>query len=67
MRGAMTGKKIGAEIILSAIIAPFIVWIVSSIYTLQARADKVDVEIKRTLSIEEKVDYIYRYLIEKEK
>ncbi len=63
----MTGKKIGAEIILSAIIAPFIVWIVSSIYTLQARADKVDVEIKRTLSIEEKVDYIYRYLIEKEK
>lgn len=63
----MTGKKIGAEIILSAIIAPFVIWIVSSIYTLQARADKVDVEIKRTLSIEEKVDYIYRYLIEKEK
>lgn len=51
-------KKIGAEIILSVIVAPFIVWTVTSIYSVQAKADRV-------IAVEEKIDYIYKFLIEK--
>ncbi len=51
-------KKIGAELILSVIIAPFVVWTVSSIYAVQAKADRV-------IAVEEKIDYIYKYLLEK--
>lgn len=51
-------KKIGAELILSVIVAPFIVWTVSSIYAVQAKADRV-------IAVEEKIDYIYKYLLEK--
>lgn len=51
-------KKIGAEIILGAMILPFVIWVVSSIYSVEAKADRVT-------AIESKVDYIYQYLIEK--
>lgn len=54
----MNPKKLGAEIILSVIVAPFIIWTVSSIYAVQAKADRV-------IAVEEKIDYIYKYLIEK--
>lgn len=53
-------KKIGAEFILGAMMLPFVVWTVSSIYSVQAKADRV-------IAVEEKVDYIYKYLLEKEK
>jgi len=51
-------KKIGAEMILTVIIAPFVIWTVSSIYAVQAKVDRV-------VTIEEKIDYIYKFLIEK--
>ena len=52
-------KKAGAELILTAIGLgiSFFVWIVVSIYSVQAKADRV-------IAVEEKVDYIYKYLIE---
>lgn len=50
--------KLGAEFILSVIIMPLVIWIVVSIFSLQAKADRI-------LNIEEKVDYIYRFLLEK--
>jgi hypothetical protein len=55
-------KKIGAELILVGITAgiSFFVWIVVSIYSVQAKADRVT-------AIEAKVDYIYHYIIEKNK
>ncbi len=55
-------KKIGAELILASIGfgIGFFVWIVVSIYSVQAKADRV-------IAVEEKVDYIYKYLIEKTK
>lgn len=53
-------KKLGAELILGAMVLPFVVWTVTSIYSMQAKADRVIV-------IEEKVDYIYKYLIEGKK
>lgn len=36
----------------------FIVWVTASIYSTQAKADRV-------IAVEEKVDYIYKYIIEK--
>lgn len=53
-------KKIGAEIILMAIgaVGLFFIWVTVSIYSVQAKADRV-------IAVEEKVDYIYKYLIEK--
>lgn len=58
----MSFKKIGAEIILTGIgfLAAFFVWVTASIYSVQAKADRV-------IAVEEKVDYIYKYLIEKNK
>lgn len=55
-------KKIASELILIGIgfIATFWVWIVISIYSIQAKADRV-------VAVEEKIDYIYKYLIEKNK
>ena len=41
-------------------IVAFTVWVIASIYTVQAKADRV-------IAVEEKVDYIYRYLVEKNK
>lgn len=52
--------KIGAEFILSAIVLPLLIWIVVSIFSLQAKTDRV-------ISIEEKVEYIYRFLLEKDR
>jgi hypothetical protein len=51
--------KKGAEFILFGIglTATFFVWVVVSIYSVQAKADRV-------IAVEEKVDYIYKYLIE---
>lgn len=51
-------KKIGAELILTAMLLPFGIWIVTSIYSVEAKADRV-------AAIESKVDYIYKYLLEK--
>lgn len=50
-------KKLGAEIILSVMFIPFVVWVTSSLYAVQAKADRV-------VAIEEKIDYIYKYLLE---
>lgn len=54
----MTIRKLGAEFILGIMILPFVVWTVSSIYSIEAKADRVT-------AIESKVDYIYQYLVEK--
>ena len=55
-------KKLGAELILIGIGGgiTFFTWIVFSIFSIHAKADRV-------IAVEEKVDYIYKYLIEKEK
>lgn len=55
-------KRIGAEFIILGIGAgiSFFAWVVMSIYSVQAKADRV-------IAVEEKVDYIYKYLIEKNK
>lgn len=55
-------KKLGAEVILLGIGAglTFFTWVVISIFSVQAKADRV-------IAVEEKVDYIYKYLIEKNK
>jgi len=55
-------KKIASEFILLGIgfVATFWIWVVVSIYSVQAKADRV-------IAVEEKVDYIYKYLIEKER
>jgi hypothetical protein len=55
-------KKLGAEFILAGISLGigFFVWVTVSIYSVQAKADRV-------IAVEEKVDYIYKYLIEKTK
>lgn len=55
-------KKVGAELILAGITlgVSFFVWVTVSIYSVQAKADRV-------IAVEEKVDYIYKYLIQKNK
>lgn len=55
-------KNKDTEIILTAsgFAIAFLVWVVSSIYTVQAKADRV-------IAVEEKVDYIYKYILEKSK
>ena len=53
-------KKIGAEFILGAMLLPWIGWATLSIFSNSAKADRV-------IAVEEKVDYIYKYLIEKDK
>lgn len=52
-------KKVGAEIILfgAGLTISFFIWIVVSIYSVQAKADRV-------IAVEEKLDYIYKYVIE---
>jgi hypothetical protein len=56
----MSPKKLGAELILTVMTLGlgYFIWITTSILSFEAKADKV-------LRIEEKVDYIYKYLIEK--
>ena len=53
-------KKIGAEAILLGMLMPWIAWASLSITSTTAKADRV-------IAVEEKVDYIYKYLIEKKK
>jgi len=53
-------KRIGAEFILGSMILPWIVWATFTLFTTSAKADRV-------IAVEEKVDYIYKYLIEKDK
>jgi hypothetical protein len=53
-------KRIGAEFILGAMLLPWIAWATMSIYSATAKADRV-------IALEEKIDYIYKYLIEKGK
>lgn len=62
-------RKIGAEIILIGIASTIslFVWIVSSIYSISAKADQAEKTAQRAIVIEEKVDYIYKYLIEQKK
>ena len=55
-------KKIGAEIILGVMIVPFLIWIVSSIYTLQAASGNSESDIRE---IKEDVKFIREYLINK--
>lgn len=55
-------KKIGAELILTAIAIPFLIWVVSSIYTLQASSGNSEADIKE---IKEDVKFIREYLITK--
>jgi hypothetical protein len=53
-------KKIGAEFILGGIMLPWVAWATINIFSNSAKADRV-------IAVEEKVDYIYKYLIEKDK
>lgn len=55
-------KKIGAEVILTVIILPFLVWVVTSIYDLQAASGNSEADIKE---IKEDVKFIREYLITK--
>jgi hypothetical protein len=53
-------KRLGAEFILGVMVFPWLVWATLSIFSNSAKADRV-------IAVEEKVDYIYKYLIEKQK
>ena len=55
-------KKIGAEAILVGITLgiSFWVWVTASIYSISAKADRV-------IAVEEKLDYIYKYVLEHDK
>lgn len=57
-------KKIGAELIITVIISPFIIWTVSSIYSLEAETKVLNEKSLSIISIEQKIDYIYQYLID---
>lgn len=46
---------------------PFSVWVVSSIYSNEALANKALEKSERVIALEEKIDYIYKYIIEKKK
>jgi len=51
-------KRVGAEVILSVIIAPFLLWVTTAIFNLQASSgvDQVKVEqIKSLLEKQEKI------------
>ena len=64
-------RKIGAEVILTVIIAPFLLWVVNSIYTLQANSgtDQIKIEqIKQMLEKQDqKLENIINILINREK
>jgi hypothetical protein len=51
-----TWFKLGAEVILSVIIAPFIYWIVSNIYQLKANANTDEVKFENIRLMLEKQD-----------
>lgn len=55
-------KKLGAEFILAGItsVGAFFIWVTMSIYSIQAKADRV-------IAVEEKLDYIYKYTLEHSK
>ena len=53
-------KKIGAEAILIGMLIPWMAWASMKITNNEAKADRV-------VELIEKVDYIYKYLIEKNK
>jgi hypothetical protein len=55
-------KKITPEIILTAIALPFLVWVVTSIFNLQASSGNIESDIKE---IKENVKFISEYLITK--
>lgn len=48
--------KIGAEVILSVIVAPFLYWVVSSIYQLKANANTDEVKFENIRLMLEKQD-----------
>lgn len=64
-------RKIGAEVILTVIITPFLLWVVNSIYTLQASSgtDQIKIEqIKQMLEKQDqKLENITNILINREK
>lgn len=62
-------RKVGAEIILLGIATTisFFVWVVTSIYSVSAKANLAEEKAQRVIAVEEKVDYIYKYLIEHSK
>lgn len=53
-------KKIGAEFILGVMLIPWVAWATVSIVNASTK-------VERVIAVEEKVDYIYKYLIEKGK
>lgn len=55
-------KKIGAEVILTVILLPFLIWIVTNIFSLQASTGNTEENIKE---IKEDLRFIREYLIEK--
>lgn len=65
----LTPMKLGAEAILAVIIAPFVIWVVTSIFNLQASVgiDKSELlQIKQLLEKQDtKLDKITAILIEK--
>lgn len=49
-------KKIGAEIIISVMVAPFLVWVTSSIFNLQANAGADDLKFTQVKEMLDKQD-----------
>lgn len=64
-----TGQQI-FELVIAIVtigLIPFSVWVVTSIYSNEALANKALEKSERVVSLEEKIDYIYKYIIENKK
>lgn len=49
-------KRVGAEVILTVIVAPFLLWVINSIYTLQANSGTDAIKIEQIKTMLEKQD-----------
>lgn len=55
-------KKLGAEMILTVMIIPFVIWVTSSIFDLQASSSNYEQDMRE---VKEDVKFIREYLINK--
>ena len=58
-------KKLGAEFILGVMALPFLIWVVTSVKSLEAETRVLSVKTDEIITVKQKIDYIYQYLIEK--
>jgi hypothetical protein len=69
MRTDKPQLKVGAEIILSVIVAPFFIWVVQAIFNLQASGSSDTLRFEQIKSMlekqEQKIDHITDILITK--